>query len=159
MEQIIFLNRDTRLAILCIMFDVYNNEVQEHYNRSAEFKYIEKCANKFNMLESMGEAAYLDINKACKILKKEKDVVKVLFRDLISYQAYLKSNYNTGLYLPYACAKWTIEKIDKKLVRESNIVVDPLGEDCLQKIIIYNVGDTENKNLGVINNDVFYKDL
>lgn len=154
MEQVLFLKRDTRLAILNLMLELYNNPVADYYDRNGEFQYIEKCAKKFNILENIGEAAYIVNSQSYKILSQEKDVVKTFFRNLIYYQAFVKTNRSSYILWPLTCANCHIEKIDKKLIIEDYVKIDPL-----EGIMIYSIGDINNKISQASNNDIYYKDL
>jgi hypothetical protein len=162
-EQVLFLRRDTRLSMLCLMLDLYNNPDFANnpsvYNKKGEFQYIEKCAIKFNLIENIGDAAYFDVNLAYRILTNEKEVVKFFFRDIIKYQAYVKCYRSVNYRAPDYDADKIVEKIGKSLSFDGFIKIDPLEKDRLPKIVIYNIDDSNSSTPNIKSNDVFYKDL
>ena len=83
MKEILFLREETRLSILCLLIEIYNQSGVSYF--CIEFDYIEKVAEKFEMQDRLGEAAYFGKERACSILANEKREVIFFYRELMQY--------------------------------------------------------------------------
>lgn len=180
MEQVLFLKKETRLAILSLMLSFYNNPKIRFFNKKLAFSFIKKCAKKFELSASIGNAYYFEVDDAYDILKKEKEEVKYFFREILKYQAYVTADYKKTIFEPHECAE---DILDIVFGWRSHVPItsdiwfvkqDPFAkENRGRQYIIYNIEDLDYDNVVSLNlnniclnqkskitkEEIFYKDL
>ena len=163
-REILFFKEETRLAILCLLIDIHNHKGSTY--DCIDFDYIESVANKFELLDKIGVAAYLNTELACNILANEKNEIIWFFRDMIKYliaTEYTKDkskSYSVRRYEPDYIRR-LLDKINPNLqfgVSYQFKEYDPFY-DFSEAIRFYNIKSNDNLNENAGNKDLLYKDL